>query len=205
MSDRVVPIDAERHQDVSRRVGDDALQEPNELAGNEAGLPADGDPPDDVGQHGEQADAEISSRQMLDEEVHARLVPLGHEECPEHGGVADDDHGEEDDQERELLDLVEVPHGSGRRGAKRAARRGCENRGQGGKVAARRPPAEAKAAVVGGQSRSDTETFASASFNNGGCRSCRRLKRRSACGGSGGGSRHHFANLFFWSRRFKNR
>ncbi len=113
VGDGVVAVDAERHQHVVGGVGDDALQEADDLAGHQAGVPGDGDLPDDVRQHGDEADAEVRGRQVLDEEVHAGLVSLGEQQGDEDGGVAHHNNDKEDPEEGQLLRLVEDGQGRG--------------------------------------------------------------------------------------------
>ncbi len=53
------------------------LQKPDEFACDKTGLPGDGDLPDDVGQHADEAHAEVGRRQVFDEKIHSRLSTLG--------------------------------------------------------------------------------------------------------------------------------
>lgn len=59
MRDRIVAIDAERNEHIGGRVRDAALHEPDAFAGDIAGSPRDRDAPHDVGEHVQQADAQI--------------------------------------------------------------------------------------------------------------------------------------------------
>lgn len=59
MRDGVVAIDAQRHQHVRGGVRDAALHEANALAGHVAGTPRHRDAPHDVGEHVQQADAQV--------------------------------------------------------------------------------------------------------------------------------------------------
>lgn len=62
MRDGIVPIYAQRDQHVRGGVRDASLHEANALAGDISGAPRDGDAPHDVGQHVQQADAQVCGR-----------------------------------------------------------------------------------------------------------------------------------------------
>ena len=70
VGDGVISVDAERHQDIGRCIGDDHLEEPDELAGQQPGLPGHGHLPHDVRGHGEQPHAEVGQGQVHNEEIH---------------------------------------------------------------------------------------------------------------------------------------
>ena len=105
MGDGVVSVDAERHQDVGRGVGDDHLEEPDELAGQQPGLPGHGHLPHDVSGHGEQPHAQVGQGQVHDEEVHPRPAGPGRELGDQHQGVAGHDHRQQQADEHQLLRL----------------------------------------------------------------------------------------------------
>ena len=105
MGDGVVSVDAQRHQDVGRGIGDHHLEEPDELAGQEPRLPGHRHFPNDVGWHGEQPHAEVSQGQVHDEEVHPGPARPGRELRDEHQGVARHDHRQQEADEHELLSL----------------------------------------------------------------------------------------------------
>ena len=107
VGDGIVPVDAERHQDVGGAVGDQQLAELDHPAGGEASLPGDGELPTDVDQDGEQSDAQVCGCKVGDEKVHPRLPRSGVEKRSEDERVAEDDDGEEEPEEGELLRLVE--------------------------------------------------------------------------------------------------
>ena len=107
MGDRVVPVDAQRHQHVGGAVGDQQLAELDHPAGGEAGLPGDGQLPPDVHEDGEQAHAQVCGGKMGDEEVHSGLSRSWVEEGGEDEGVAEDDDGEKEPEEGQLLGLEE--------------------------------------------------------------------------------------------------
>ena len=106
MSDGVVTVNAERHQDVGGGVGDHALQEFDEFAEDFTVVPADSGAPNDVGQNLKEAHAEVGGGQMLDEEIHAWLMTLGKQKSAQHCGVSHYDADENDPQVRQLFSLV---------------------------------------------------------------------------------------------------
>lgn len=59
MRDGVVAVDAERHEHIRRGVCRQALHELDELARQVARFPRHRDPPNDIGQHVQQSDAQI--------------------------------------------------------------------------------------------------------------------------------------------------
>ena len=105
MGDRVVPVDAQRHQHVRGAVRDDHLEKSDDLARKQSRLPGHRQLPHDIRGDGEQADAEISGSEMHDEEVHPGPPRPGGEQGGEDEGVAGDDDGEENPEEGQLLHL----------------------------------------------------------------------------------------------------
>ena len=105
VGDCVVSVDAEGHQDVGRGVGDDHLEEPDQLAGQQSGLPGHGDLPHDVRGDGEQPHAEVGQGEVHDEEVHPGAPGARGELGDEDQGVPRDDDGEEEAEEDQLLRL----------------------------------------------------------------------------------------------------
>ena len=105
MGDGVVSVDAEGHEHVGGGVGDDHLEEPDELAHEQPRLPCHGHLPHNVSGHGQQSHAEVGQRQVHDEEVHAGPSCPGRHLGDEDQSVAGHDDGEQETQEDELLRL----------------------------------------------------------------------------------------------------
>ena len=105
MGDGVVSVDAEGHQDVGGGVGDHHLQEPDQLAGQQAGLPGHRHLPHDVRRDGEEAHAEVGEGEVHDEEVHPGAAGPGGELGDEDQGVAGHDHSQQQAEEHQLLRL----------------------------------------------------------------------------------------------------
>ena len=110
MGDGVVSVDAERHQDVGGGVGDDHLEEPDELAGQQPRLPRHGHLPDDVRGDRQQSNAEVGQGEVHDEEVHPGPPGAGGELGDEDEGVARHYHGEEQAEEDQLLRLKHLSY-----------------------------------------------------------------------------------------------
>lgn len=105
MGDGVIAVDTEGHEDVGGGVGDDYLEEPDELAHEQPRLPGHGHLPHDVSGHGEQTNTEVGQGQMHDEKVHPRPSCSRRHLGDEDQGVAGDDDGEKEAQKDELLGL----------------------------------------------------------------------------------------------------
>ena len=110
MGDGVVSVDAERHQDVGGGVGDDHLEEPDELAGQQPRLPRHGHLPHDVRGDRQQSNAEVGQGEVHDEEVHPGPPGAGGELGDEDEGVARHYHGEEQAEEDQLLRLKRLSY-----------------------------------------------------------------------------------------------
>ena len=105
VGDGVVSVDAEGHQDVGGGVGDHHLEEPDQLAGQQAGLPGHRHLPHDVRRDGEEAHAEVGEGEVHDEEVHPGAAGPGGELGDEDQGVAGHDHSQQQAEEHQLLRL----------------------------------------------------------------------------------------------------
>ena len=105
MGDGVVSVDAEGHQHVGGGVGDHHLEESDQLAGQQAGLPGHRHLPHDVRGDGEEADAEVGQGEVHDEEVHPGAPGARGELGDEDQAVARHDHSQQQAQEHQLLRL----------------------------------------------------------------------------------------------------